>query len=809
MAQVCDHRRMRAQVTGALIARVGRVVFTAAALALVAYLAIVAATGGYPPSWMGDFGYPGSEWTIVVVLAVLAVACVLTYRGRGSRRSGAPIAIIAVLAATVVVLGLASFWHCYDDQRPRVFYPLVWTIALFTGDTSVPDVEGCVQGPPVALAVARLTAFATLFLGTLLVAGALLQSRLDRLRVALSRSPVTVVVEIDDDAQSMVCAILASSKSAGPLILLTDQPDRPCVHEARIHGARVIAVDFNRPTTLTALSFWRRLERLYLLSPDAWANEVRLEMIGAHTDVPKDERLQLVVRIDDPWQAEAWRARLFGRTDAQWAADAVGLYEVSAHRLLDDVTARPDIERVIVCGTSRLTLALCSELAQRQAERNYFTAPGQRPLPRLTTVAPDAQEYHRDHEHRFEQLGLPATLGQFDAVTAIPSVTVLSDVIRDGSTTDPANVAVIFVDPDPIAGAVFDSTTATRLATRFRTTPIFAWEPEARLAGQRQTTIGQLRTFRLALHLPDDQAPDRWERAAILIHSRYAAGVAEVDRTPASVPWNELSDFYKNSNRLLVKHMLRIVEDVAEHTWNTWNSPPPEPVSIPYNAEPLVQLRLMGFEEDAAIRMAKVEHERWCAYYRKHDWHHGLRNDALKQHPSLQDWEVICDDPLLYRKALGTVSGALLSLRELGYRSRPAWEKFERAGTVIAVQRTEPWTWTTESGDAMGGGAGDWEVRDADGSASWSVREDIFASTYVSCGDGQPGRYRRRGTVLARRAKPGEQVDTLEGPASAANGYWVVKGEQGEMWPVPPDQFARRYRRIETPSAATTQTATG
>jgi hypothetical protein len=798
---------MPGQVTPARIARVTRVMSTVAALALVAYLAVVALRGG-PPTWMGDFGRPGSEWTIVVVLAVLALGCVLSYRMHGTRRPGAPIAIIAVLAATVMVLGLASFWHCYDDNRPRFFYPVIWTIALFTGDTSTPDVEGCLTVAPVALDVARLVAFSTLFLGTLLVAGALLQSRLDRLRVALSRAPVTAVVEIDDDAQSMVCAILASSNNAGPLVLLTDQPQRSCVLEARNHGARIITVDFNQPKTLTTLSLWRRLERLYLLSPDAWANEVRLEQISAQTAVPKDQRLQLVVRIDDPWQAEAWRAQLFGRTDAQWAADAVGLYEMTAHRLLDDIIARSGIERVIVCGTSRLTLALSSELAQRQAERDYYSAPDQRPLPRLTIVAPDAEEYHRDHEHRVQQLGLKPTLGLFDAVAAAPSVAVLSGLIGDGTTSDPAKVAVIFVDPDSVGGAAFDSTTATRLAARFRTTAIFAWEPEARLAGQRETTIGALRTFRLALHLPDDQAPDRWERAAMLIHSRYIAG--STGTTPASRPWSELDPFYKDSNRLLVKHMLRIVEDIAEHTWNTWNAPAPEPVSIPHDAEPLEQLELMGFDRDAAIRMAMAEHERWREYYEKHHWRYGRdRDDERKHHPSLQDWAVIQDDPILYRRALTTVALTLLSLRELGYRSRSVWERFERAGTVVAERRTEPWTWTTETGAQMTADAGGWEVRDAEGGDSWSVRDGIFQASYQPCDDAPAGRYRRTGTVLARRAHPGERIDTLEGPASAASGYWIVKGERGEMWPVPADQFARRYRRAETASTPTAHTATG
>ncbi|MGE0220662.1 MAG: hypothetical protein AB7S95_33545, partial [Mycolicibacterium sp.] len=106
--------------------RAARVLSVAVALALVAYLAVVALRGG-PPSWLGDFGRPGSEWTIAVVLAALTTACVLTYRNRGARRSGVPIAIIAVLAATVLVLGLASFWTCYDEHKPRFFYPLIWT----------------------------------------------------------------------------------------------------------------------------------------------------------------------------------------------------------------------------------------------------------------------------------------------------------------------------------------------------------------------------------------------------------------------------------------------------------------------------------------------------------------------------------------------------------------------------------------------------------------------------------------------------------------------------------------------------------
>ncbi len=80
-----------------------------------------------------------------------------------------------------------------------------------------------------------------------------------------------------------------------------------------------------------------------------------------------------------------------------------------------------------------------------------------------------------------------------------------------------------------------------------------------------------------------------------------------------------------------------------------------------------------------------------------------------------------------------------------------------------------------------------WE---SDGDDPWSVRDDIFRARYEHV-DGD--RWRRHGVVAARPARTGEVIDTLEGPVTAAEGDWVVRGEQGEQWPVPADEFARRY----------------
>jgi hypothetical protein len=778
------------------------------ALLLIAYIAIVAVTG---KPWFGEFGASGSELTIAIVIAVLAIACVLNYRPHGAQRPGVPIAIVVVLAATTIVLGVASFWHCADATHPTFFTALSWTAALFTGETDDPSINSqCMPHElPVALDVARLSAFGLLSVSAALVATKLFQDRLDRLRVAFASS-VTAVVDIDDDAQPMISTIkkslvddrgdswLGAIKNGIPsraaLVLLTDNPERACVVESRNQGSRIITVDFARPVTITSLTFWRRLDRLYLLSPDPSANLLHLKIISEQEHIAKDQRLPLTVRIDDPWQAEAWRAQKFGGKERQWAADALGKYEVTARRLIDDIVVdrKKNIQRIIVCGTSQLTLALCSDLAQRQLERELYTPEGEPPLPKLTLVGERAEEYRGDHEDHQRRLGLTANPVVIDAEPQEPSVATLMRLIDD-DPADPVATAVIFVDPDPIVRSAVDATTGTRLAARFPTMPVYAWDPAARVTDELEPVVGQVRTYRLAL----DKARDRWDRAAELIHTSYVAEMGS-----DLPPWDELDEFMHGSNRRQVRNALRIVEQYGNHTWSTWDTEPGAPIGKLKGLPPLAQLERMGFDDEAVLAMARAEHEDWCRYLLQAGWKHAeTRNDAEKLHDKLVPWAKINADEKLRTTALTSLATTLSRLHALGYRSRPVWEKYERVGSVVAEQRTDPWTWRTQTGETLAGSAGDWEVRESTGGASWSVRDDIFHDTYEQVDGAQ---WRRRGTFMARRAQPGEQIQTEEGPVTAANGDWVVRGARGEEWPVPAERFAERYRRVETRTPAMT-----
>ena len=184
---------------------------------------------------------------------------------------------------------------------------------------------------------------------------------------------------IDDETRSMVSAIARTLDRASTLVVVTGGPDEPGVQEARIHGGRVVSVDFNAPESLKSLSLWRNLERLYLMSADPATNAFWLDTITrALSAVGHRQRLPLTVRIDDPWQAEAWRAEQLGGSDTRWAADAVGKYEVTARWLLENIIATATIQHVFVCGTSELTLALCADMTRRKLEYDYYSEPAKR-----------------------------------------------------------------------------------------------------------------------------------------------------------------------------------------------------------------------------------------------------------------------------------------------------------------------------------------------------------------------------------------------------------------------------------------------
>ena len=730
------------------LTRIGLGVSTLIAIVLVAALAARAYSDEVASTVPGGdwYGGRGSWPTILLVVVVLGVVCVLLVRSQGGHRSGTPVAIVAGLALVGVVLGMASYWKCHGEKdNPYFFTALMWTASLVKGGIADPQIDGsgCPSPTPVALDVARLAAFGVLFITVLGVVTTVFRDRLDRLRILLASS-VTAIVGMDDDAMSMVKAIASDKGAYGTPVILTASPDRQFVKDARKHGVRVITVDFNREDTWTSLDLWDKLRRLYLLSPDASTNLLRLDLIKRRIDLDRKSRggrrnrhVPLVVRIDDPWQAEAWRAQQMG-SDDRWAPDAVGKYEVTAGRLLDRIIANDRVSRVIVCGASQLTLALCADMAQRRLEYEYYPADTEPPT--ITLVAESAEEYRNDHEYHRRQLGLSSNSLVVEAFSHKPTVPFVKSLLTDDRGGIPVKSAVIIVDTDPIGGSSVDSSTGTRLAAQLPTVPIYAWDPNAEAwdpnaqrtveeTGEELFLVGRLHTFRLTMDLPEGQAQDAWERAARLIHSRHA--VTAEEPSEATKPWDQLSAFYKQSNHRLVRNALWIVKTEGGHTWDTWGSMTESTTPAGFAGKtPMKQLQALGFSEEAAMRMAEKEHLSWYDYYVKHGWRWGPKAYRGKEEDPSATAEMgrpRCEGqgaPAHAEDSRGHADCAAPTRLPVS----PGVAAVRRTGTVTARQRHEPWTWISQNGDEMRAEPGDWEVSDGDGT-SWSVNKERFAET--------------------------------------------------------------------------------
>lgn len=808
--------------------RIAQILLLLVTVGIIACLALMALQWErtWPPwlQWLGR----GGDWVpVMLVTAVIALLCFTTYRLRRDRSAVAvPVMIVTGLTATSIVLGLSSYWRCHNEQNPAFITPLLWTVSLVKGgigEQSLGNGGPCPGRAPTALEVARLTIIAAIFISLVGVVAAAFRAQSDRLRATWARS-VTVVVDLDDDSASMMGPIARTLGPNSTLVLMTDDPDQRWVAEARGQGARIVQVNFDRPENIVAHRFWRRMNRLYLLSADPSTNLLRLSIISQKlAPMSTRRRIPLIVRIDDPWLAEAWRAQQFGQhasgSDHLWAADTASKYEVTARRLIDQVLDRKAVRRLIVCGTSQLTLALCAEMALRHTERRFHATKGQPELPELTLVARDADEYACDHAARYQRKGLGSDPPPVDTVTAVPSAAKVSELVEQ-TEGEKATTAVIVVD----SSAAADPILGTRLAARYPTMPIYMWDPAARLNTERLPVAGELRTYRLGMGLPDGHAHDNFERAAMLIHERYASSRA--DRTkPSSLPWERLSDFYKGSNRRQLVNALWMVETIAGHSWRTGDRPPDhvsreslreldalgagETTSPDDPAEAATKkLKRLGFSEDTIYAMAQADWERWSRYLRYRGWTWGPeRSIKNKRHERLVDsWDATLADPALKGIALKSLADtrfALAKLKRLGFSEDTAYAMAKAEWQDWSgYLRSHGWTLGDKRDEAKKKHeklVADWEATVADPELKAAALTSLAGTLIELMQLGYRSRamwetYERVGTVDAKRRRRRWTWTTAAGETARARaGDWEVC-DDGRRWPVRNDIFHASYR---------------
>jgi hypothetical protein len=564
-------------------------------------------------------------------------------------------------------------------------------------------------------------------------------------------------------------------------VLLTSDP-AALAERARSLGMLVVRTAPDDPLGVRDGFRWRRVTRCYLLSADAGTNRTRA--LRLRTAVPgvtraRPGRLAVIARIDDPWHADDFRKRFIG--DPGFVFDAIGRYEATAEDVVARLRALPGRVDVLLVGEGPLALAVLAELSQVGRELEFLAEADA--LPRVHVLDPDAEALVADHRVRQQRFAVdPLDL------TPVPGTVGLADLEEQ----------VRLVRADGGSPAVVIVTEATRLGTRLAVRhpelPVFELAAGDRPLPGDEPMVGRLVAFALALAPSDGRAADAWERAARAVHERYRRRHPDA---PLAVPWADLPEFHRESNRRQLSAMLDGMVALGR-TWApaTPEAGPPDPALLGSEDDGVRSAegrRLFGLDPAELTALATAEHESWRRHHEQAGWEHApVRDDARRRHPDLVPWPEL--SAASRAKTEAGVIDTLLQLRALGYRAVPAdggWARYRRVGDVRAARLAGPVGWASGSGDALAGSAGDWLVEDQTGGRR-TVSDEAFRATHRH---ETADRWARTGVVEARPAVAGESVLSREGLVTAGPSSWVVRDADGNPWIVGDEHFRTAYER--------------
>jgi len=731
---------------------------------VVALAAADSSTVAGMPRWVRAALAPNA-WATIALVLLLGGACVLLARLTGRATTGL---VGSVVVGATVALAIPVYLHCENGQAPG-WTALAWTLSLFLGSVQEPfgSSPSCPAPMPLALQLARLLALAATFLGLGALFVALFADWRDRFRVRWARS-LTIVVGLDEEIARLAGQLAATSGET--VAVVADGAAPAHVQAVRAAGARFIAGDPRRfLRSRTFRNVRDAVKTVYVLPPDLTE---ALETVAAVQQVfrrrPDRGPLRIIVRVDDPWQADDWR-RLQVNPSSGTLVDTVGPHG-SAARSIAAVAAESRYDRIVVVGDSALAAAILDEDTERHTEAATLG-----PTPALTFLAPEASLLREDHNLRRRRAG--RATGGTDRVAFVdeaPDAETVTALLDGGS----APLVVLADHPSRE-----QSRLAERVALRRPDAAVVVREDGVQgLSSSR--VMPNLRPLGVSLLTTDPRTgrlelpEDGWVRVARQLHEHYLAQAATPAGVgPSKLPWDELAPFYRESNL----RRLAVALEIAVAAGRTWL----RPRGADARPCPMTQAEVE--------RYAPVEHESWRRQHLEAGWRPGRRRTERfrwhRRHPELVDWEELSPASRGYTEA--GLEQTYRLLEAVGYVPylTPDWQRYSRTGQVTAVPRDEPWQWQAPSGHLMQAAPGGWQVTGADGVA-WSIDGASFARTYEHVGGDT---YRRMGTVWVRTGRAGESVLTAEGPETVRDGDVVVRDDEGLTWVVGPSVFATGY----------------
>ena len=719
---------------------------------------------------------PASSQPMTLMFVLLALAFVSYWWPR--RRLARAFTLAASGTLTLLTVATAIPAYSSTDSKQAEFWAiLAWTLALFVGNVENPF--GAEM--PLALQLARLTAISTTFLGLVVILANLSRERYDDLRARYARS-VTLVMGLDELTEPFVQQLARERFIGTTVVVVAPHRGHPQVRNVRNLGARVVYGNVRDPRFISPLISRRTIVRgqvsstlraAYLLQENPTEALAAAGTLLAATPARQLDGAipRLLVRLDSPWQAEDWRrAEVAG--SGTFLTDTIGQFQVTAREVLMHALEERR-SPVVLVGSNPLTLSILDELEQHRREQAVVGTP---PSLRVVMVDPRAEQMRGDHEihqHHYSQASQPNVIEYV------------------GQEADPEEVTrLLSQEPTPLV-AVLDEPSvaqmqlANRIAVRLPNAEVLV-RTEGTPGIGAQRLLANLVPFGMTLVARkgvSDSLPEAgWDRIARRLHEAYLQTVS-TPRWPSQLAWDELSEFYRESNLRRLGVILRVPLE-AGRSWRrpSWSSGITHPLT-----------------EEELVELARLEHDSWREFYEQNGWRFGRTRSekwGWLRHSQLVTWAELPDASRAY--TVDSVRDALGYLEALGYRpflDGERWAPFRRTGQVRATRLAEPWSWQVESGDTMQAAAGDWQI--LEGQDSWSIIDEAFRRTYRHV---EGDTYEREGVVWARPAVAGERVVTKEGDVVPPAGASVVRDGEGLQWVVPARRMATSYERLATDS---------
>lgn len=529
-------------------------------------------------------------WLVVTSAALLAV--VLSFWGfrLHGEATGKPLSAADVCYRTLQMFALN--WESLSGELPLPLQLGRFLAAVVAFSTVLATV---LQIFHEQLQLGRLQ----LYRGHVVVCG-LGGARGTRLVEGLCRRGERVVVLESDEANEGV----GRCRELGAIILIGQADDEWLLRQARVHHARV----------------------LLLLSPDDGAN-VTAAMLARRLAAGRTRgHLRCVLQVSDRRLRNLLHQHdVFRRSDDPFDLEFFNVYEVAAQVMLRQTTSLyggKEPRRLLIVGLGRLGQALLS-----RAVRNWLVdrpARGEKLQVAVIDHDPAGKETHLREELRFLDEACELRWHPIDILS--PQLDEL------GLFADPVDAVFVCFDNETLG-----LLTASRLCALpgGRNAAILVRVAESgRLpAVWREGRADGI----LPLGLQDTACSLELvlnatvEMLAQAIHEQYVRDKVAGGEPPGELsvlPWHELSEEFKGSNRNQAEHITKKLAAVGCRL-------------VPAD----LVLPLFTFADEEVEKLARMEHDRWCEERQRTGWQWGpVRDDERRTSPHLVPWEQLPEE---------------------------------------------------------------------------------------------------------------------------------------------------------------------